>query len=242
MKYKLPSLVVAVALTTFSIVLGSASALAQSTNTIYACYQKNNGQLRRVNGPNDCNKSSEIPLSWNVSGQGAKGDKGDPGPQGSPGPQGPQGGPGPQGAPGSQGPQGAQGPQGPEGPAGKGSGFVYARNFDVGTTGPNRERLLVKAGDFELHATCTNSGPSFFVVNIAPVDLRVLQKFPAQEPVKITLAPNESSTPTPPKLVSMVTFLAGAQQNAFIFTAWGTLEPGSCAVAGIATAGVSTPQ
>jgi hypothetical protein len=53
-----------------------------NNNTIYACYQKENGQLRRVSGPGQC-RPSEVPISWSVSGvpglQGPKGDKGEPG-------------------------------------------------------------------------------------------------------------------------------------------------------------------
>jgi hypothetical protein len=64
-----------------------------NNNTIYACYQKENGQLRKVGGPGQC-KSSEVPINWNVAGV--------------PGPQGPQG---------LQGPQGGQDEKGDPGPA-----------------------------------------------------------------------------------------------------------------------------
>ncbi|HEX8748590.1 MAG TPA: hypothetical protein VF717_15570, partial [Pyrinomonadaceae bacterium] len=66
---------------------------AQTTNnnTIYACYQKENGQLRIVSGPGQC-KNSETPISWTVAGvpgpQGPKGDKGDKGETGQQGPEG----------------------------------------------------------------------------------------------------------------------------------------------------------
>lgn len=63
-------------------------------DTIYACFKKNNGQLRVVNDPNDC-RPSEILMTWNQIGpigpegpqgdKGEKGDKGDKGEQGSPG-------------------------------------------------------------------------------------------------------------------------------------------------------------
>src|SRR6266478_512053 len=53
--------------------------LSASAQTISACYQKNDGQLRKVNAPADC-RPSEIPVSWNIQGAaGPKGDKGDPG-------------------------------------------------------------------------------------------------------------------------------------------------------------------
>jgi hypothetical protein len=79
--------------------LNSASAQAQATNgnTIYACYHKNSGDLRRVSGPGQC-KNPEIQISWNVAGV--------PGPRGPQGPQGPQGPKGETGATGIQGPPG----------------------------------------------------------------------------------------------------------------------------------------
>ena len=55
--------------------LNVASAYAQ-TNTIYACYQKENGQLRKVSGPGQC-KKSETEISWSMAGiPGPKGDAG----------------------------------------------------------------------------------------------------------------------------------------------------------------------
>lgn len=78
--------------------LHSPSAQAQTNNnTIYACYHKENGQLRKVSGPAQC-KNSEIPVNWNVAGV--------PGPQGPQGPTGPQGPKGATGATGTQGPPG----------------------------------------------------------------------------------------------------------------------------------------
>src|SRR5437016_124853 len=65
-------------------VLNSTSTPAQSTNnnTIYACYHKTTGDLRKVSGPGQC-KNPEIEISWNIAGvpgrQGPKGDKGDKG-------------------------------------------------------------------------------------------------------------------------------------------------------------------
>ena len=48
--------------------LHTSSIQAQTTNTpIYACYQKENGNLRRVSGPGQC-KKEEIQLSWNAAG------------------------------------------------------------------------------------------------------------------------------------------------------------------------------
>jgi hypothetical protein len=78
-----PSMKKSLLLTALAFYLGplhSSSTQAQtSNNTIYACYQKENGQLRKVNGPDQC-KPSEIPTSWSVAGvPGPKGDKGDKG-------------------------------------------------------------------------------------------------------------------------------------------------------------------
>src|SRR5437588_7765841 len=57
----------------------AAYTLSASAQTVNACYQKNDGQLRRVNAPADC-RPSEIPVNWNMQGPaGPKGDKGDKG-------------------------------------------------------------------------------------------------------------------------------------------------------------------
>jgi hypothetical protein len=54
-------------------------------NVIHGCYKKNNGQLRIVNNPSQCNPS-EVPISWNQVGlQGPEGPQGEPGPPGAPG-------------------------------------------------------------------------------------------------------------------------------------------------------------
>ena len=57
------------------------SATAQTGHKeIYACAQKNNGQLRVVSSHAECRSNAEIPISWNRTGEkGEKGDKGDPG-------------------------------------------------------------------------------------------------------------------------------------------------------------------
>lgn len=113
----------------------STRAQTANNNTIYACYHKTTGDLRRVNGPGQC-KNPEIPISWSVSGV--------PGPQGPQGPQGQQGPQGPTGPQGSQGPQGVQGPQGqkgeigatgatgPEGPQGEAGQSVTSEVIPVG--------------------------------------------------------------------------------------------------------------
>jgi hypothetical protein len=77
----------------------TASTPAQTNNNIiYACYQKENGNLRRVNGPGQC-KNSEIQMSWSAAGV-----PGPRGPQGPTGPQGPLGPKGDKGAPGTPAP------------------------------------------------------------------------------------------------------------------------------------------
>lgn len=60
------------------------SAAGAGNNTIQACYQKENGQLR-ISSSGQC-RPSELPLSWNMQGpKGDKGDKGDPGEKGDKG-------------------------------------------------------------------------------------------------------------------------------------------------------------
>jgi hypothetical protein len=117
------------------------TARAQTTddNTIKACYNVSNGQMRQVAGPSDC-KNGETFILWNVQGpKGDKGDKGDPGPVGPQGPQGLKGDTGATGAQGPQGPQGAQGPQGPVGPQGEkgdtGATGAQGAKGDMGATG-----------------------------------------------------------------------------------------------------------
>lgn len=60
--------------------LGGSALMAQANNVINACYQKNDGTIRRIAAPGSC-RSSEIALSWNITGPaGLQGPKGDPGP------------------------------------------------------------------------------------------------------------------------------------------------------------------
>lgn len=119
------------------------------SNTIHACYNNINGDLRRVSSPTDC-RSLETPISWNITGpqgpQGPVGPQGPAGPQGATGPTGPQGSPGeagpagpqgPQGETGPQGPRGEQGPQGATGPAGpQGPQGPAGPQGPQGATGP----------------------------------------------------------------------------------------------------------
>jgi hypothetical protein len=213
--------------------LWPAPAQAQTdSNTIYACYQTSGGQLRRVSGPGQCTNRSEIPLSWNITGApGPKGDKGDPGPQGSPGPKGDKG---------DQGIQGEKGDTGPQGVPGDGTGHVKAGNGDLNQTGTgNRTRLLVPAGEFELYAQCSTNGPSFFVKNLAGIPFNIFQQLPGQEATVVTVPAGGTSPATPEKAITTVTFLAGSQQNPFIFTAWGQINNGSCSVEGIAVSQVN---
>jgi hypothetical protein len=55
------------------------AAIPDSTGTIHACYQKNNGNLRVVESAGAC-RNGEVPIEWNQ--------RGDPGPPGPPGPGG----------------------------------------------------------------------------------------------------------------------------------------------------------
>jgi hypothetical protein len=115
--------------------LNSPCTQAQTRNTIYACYNKNTGDLRKVGGPGQC-KNSESEISWSVGGT--------PGPQGPQGPAGPQG---PQGPVGPQGPQGVQGPQGPKGETG-----VTGPQGQKGDPGQSVTSDVIPLGD----ARCTN--------------------------------------------------------------------------------------
>lgn len=84
-------MLVALALCLSMLNIASAQAQTAGGNTIYACYQKDNGQLRKVIGPGQC-RNSEIPLNWNITAlPGPQGPKGDKGEVGAAGPQGLQG-------------------------------------------------------------------------------------------------------------------------------------------------------
>jgi hypothetical protein len=97
-------------------VLMAMTTSAQTPNTVYGCYKKNEGQLRRVDSLTDC-KKDEIPITWNI--QGPKGDKGDAGLQGPPGLPGAKGEPGAQGIQGTKGDKGDTGAQGSQGTPGE---------------------------------------------------------------------------------------------------------------------------
>jgi hypothetical protein len=99
----------AVSLCLFALTATSVRAQIPNANTIYACYHKNTGDLRKVSGPGEC-KNPELPISWNMAGGS--------GPQGNVGPQGPQGIQGPQGTKGEKGDTGPQGPGGTADPSG----------------------------------------------------------------------------------------------------------------------------
>jgi len=94
------------------------SGVASAQDEIHACATANNGQLRIVEGEDDCNPS-EYYLTWNTTGpQGDVGPQGEVGPMGLPGPMGPTGAQGPQGLTGPMGPPGPQGEVGPQGAQG----------------------------------------------------------------------------------------------------------------------------
>lgn len=114
--------------------LNSTSAQAQTSNTIYGCYDNKKGDLRRVSSPAACDPKKETALTWNT--QGPKGDKGDTGAQGVPGPQGVKGDTGAQGAQGAQGIPGPQGDKGETGAQGaQGSPGDTGEKGDTGAQG-----------------------------------------------------------------------------------------------------------
>lgn len=92
-----------------------------ASGVINACYQKNQGMLRLLQGTQKCRKS-EVPISWNMTGiqgpPGPAGPAGPAGPVGATGPAGPVGPIGATGPAGPVGPTGATGPAGPQGPQG----------------------------------------------------------------------------------------------------------------------------
>jgi hypothetical protein len=116
-----------------------ASATEDHGDSIHACVDRQNGQVRIVSADANCRRH-ESSLEWNSEGpagpagpagvaglpgpagpQGEDGAAGPAGPQGDPGPAGPQGDPGPagpQGDPGAAGPAGLAGPAGPQGDPG----------------------------------------------------------------------------------------------------------------------------
>jgi hypothetical protein len=169
---------------------------------------------------------------------GAKGDSGPAGPGGAPGAKGDNGAPGAKGDTGPAGPAGPGGPEGPKGDKGDpgtGTGIVNAGGGDLNQTGTaNRERLVVTAGDFQLRATCNTSGVQFFVTNLAPLTFGVNQELAGEAPTRISVPGGGSSPATPTQTLGHVTYLAGPQQNAFVFEAWGSRESTSCSVSGIA--------
>jgi hypothetical protein len=127
--------------------VNAASAQAQTNNTIYACYHKNTGDLRRVSGPGQC-KNPEIEISWNVAGvpgpQGPKGDKGDKGDTGAQGAKGDKGDKGDTGATGARGEQGLKGDKGDTGEKGD--------KGDKGEPGQSVTSEVIPIGD----ARCMN--------------------------------------------------------------------------------------
>jgi len=138
---------------------------APPPNTIQACYNDTNGNLRLVNSPSDC-RNHETAISWNIAGApGPAGPQGPPGPQGPAGPQGPVGSQGPQGA---QGPQGIPGPQGPTGPAGGSNITTFRHTRTVGNIcGP----ALNPSGFTYIDNPATNGNPDATIFVTAIVGL-----------------------------------------------------------------------
>ena len=112
-----------------------------NNNTIYACYQKNSGDLRKVSGPGQC-RNSEVEINWNVAGvPGPQGPCGPCGPQGAKGEKGDKGDKGDTGAPGAKGEQGLKGDKGDTGDKG-----------EKGEPGQSVTSEVIPVGD----ARCTN--------------------------------------------------------------------------------------
>lgn len=177
-----------------------------SGNTIYACYHRENGQLRRVNSLSEC-RNSEIPTSWSITGpagsqgpqgatgatgpRGVKGDTGATGPVGPQGVKGDTGATGPQGVKGDTGETGAQGPQGPAGPLGpqgaKGDTGAMGPIGPIGPTGqqgamglpgPQGPQGIVAVGSFagQIGAIADNSSQFVFAGPTATVMTNPWQK------------------------------------------------------------------
>ncbi len=109
-----------VSLATLGIAGGSASAHAQMTSVIWACYVPLTGTVYRIRATNtkdECTSPTHVMFNWNQQGP-----KGDPGANGAPGATGATGATGAAGAKGDKGDKGdkgntgATGPQGPAGP------------------------------------------------------------------------------------------------------------------------------
>jgi Collagen triple helix repeat (20 copies) len=141
-----------------ALTLGASTALGQS---IKACRNTSNGNLRQVASAAEC-KNNEEYVTWSITGpqgpagaqgatgatgpqgatgpagpagaQGDKGDRGDKGDTGATGAQGPQGLKGDKGDKGDIGPAGAMGPQGPAGP--QGLPGAKGDKGDAGAQGP----------------------------------------------------------------------------------------------------------
>ena len=114
-----------VGIVTGTLTLASAAVAQSQTASIFACVDRNKGDLRVVGSLSACDPRKETPISWEVGGSGPAGAAGPVGPMGPAGPQGPAGPAGPTGATGPIGPAGPAGAIGPAGPAGP-----------VGATGP----------------------------------------------------------------------------------------------------------
>ena len=113
--------VVGAVVSAMAISAGVAFAIPDESGAIQGCYQKNNGQLRVVNGAADC-RPSELPLSWSQTGRPGNGRRRPSRPHRFDrftSPQGPSGPTGPEGPTGATGatpvPQGKRGQQAPQG-------------------------------------------------------------------------------------------------------------------------------
>ena len=111
-----------------------ASGTEDPGDTIHACVDRQNGQVRIVSADDHCRRH-EAALEWNAEGPaGPEGPAGSAGLQGLAGPQGETGGTGPQGPAGPSGPQGDAGPAGPAGDTGPAG--PAGPQGEIGSAGP----------------------------------------------------------------------------------------------------------
>ena len=144
--------------------------IPSSNGVIKACYQKNNGQLRVVDGPEACT-SSELPIQWNQNGpQGATGAKGVTGAKGATGARGAQGPTGARGATGLQGNQGLKGDPGATGTNGArgATGATGDRGLigPAGPTGPAGDVPVTPPGPLQFRDSSTNALTGIFSLKL----------------------------------------------------------------------------
>ena len=118
-KFTRRSVIACIAVFACAVIVPIALRAASSSNTLEACVNPGNGNMRLVDSSTQCH-SRETRISWNIEGPvGPIGPTGLTGPTGATGPLGPAGPIGPTGL------TGATGPAGPPGPSSGGPPFVW---------------------------------------------------------------------------------------------------------------------